>query len=86
MLCVSIMCSQKTVHKINTLCGGHVCSHVSSWKLNYSMEQSPSQKAGKKISYLLQNLTVHYCIHSRWPLNPTLSQMNPVHTLTLYFS
>jgi len=50
------------------------------------MEQSPSYKAvssspSQEISLLLWNRNVHYHIRSSPPLIPTLSQINPIHTL-----
>jgi hypothetical protein len=60
------------------------------YTLNNSMEQSPSSEAvghstDQKIPLLSLNPKVHYCVHKGPPLDPTLRQMNPAHTLTSYF-
>jgi hypothetical protein len=54
------------------------------------MEQSlfieaVSRLAGREIPRILWNLKVHYRIHRGTPLDPFVSKMNPVHTLTSYF-
>jgi len=58
-------------------------------RTNY-MEQSPSWdadslSASQEIPLVLCNPKVHYSVHNRPPLVPVLSQMNPVHILSLYF-
>jgi hypothetical protein len=58
-------------------------SYVKKW-LN-SMQGSPfwkhdSRPASPEISFLLRN--IHYCVYKRFPLDPILSQINPVHTFT----
>ena len=55
-----------------------------------SVEQNPSWGAnsssgGQGISCILWNSKVHYRVHTT-PLVPILSQTNPGHTLSLYFS
>jgi hypothetical protein len=52
------------------------------------MEQSPSREAGsysQKILLLL-NPKIYYHVHNSLLLDPVLSQMNPVHILTLLSS
>jgi len=47
--------------------------------------QANDCSAGEEVSHLLWNLKFHYLVHKSLPLDHVLSQMNPVHTLTLYF-
>jgi hypothetical protein len=51
------------------------------------MEQRPSRQAhcdpGSQILRLLQKTKVHYSILKRQPLIPILSEINPIHNLTL---
>jgi hypothetical protein len=51
------------------------------WKLNISNSHSSSQK----IPYLLRKPSLNYRYHSNPPLNPLLSDMNPVQILTPHF-
>jgi hypothetical protein len=58
--------------------------------LNNSMMQSPpwesnSHSASKEIPGPLWNPKIQYCVYNSPPLDPILSQMNPVHILTSYF-
>jgi hypothetical protein len=50
------------------------------------MEKSPWSEAGncsdgQETDHFSQNLKFHYQVHNSLPVNPTLSQMNPVYTL-----
>jgi hypothetical protein len=40
-----------------------------------------SRSAGQDIPHLLQNLKLHDCVQNSSPLEPILSQVNPIHTL-----
>jgi hypothetical protein len=40
--------------------------------------------AASRILSLSQNMNVYYCVHTRPPLPPLLSQMNTLHTLSPY--
>jgi hypothetical protein len=58
--------------------------------LTHSMQQNPSWEASRfpasqEIPLILWNPKVHYRIHKRPPPAPTLSQIDPVHALTLRF-
>lgn len=43
------------------------------------------KSADKEACCLLWNLNIYYSVHNRLQLGPVLGQMNPVHTLTMYF-
>jgi hypothetical protein len=47
--------------------------------------QANSYTTTQEIPHLLQNLKVHYHVHKTLTMVPIPSQMNPVHTLTLFF-
>jgi hypothetical protein len=47
--------------------------------------EADSHTADQTISHLVWNLRVHNHIYKSLPWDPTLSQMNPVHTLTPYY-
>lgn len=54
-----------------------------------SIDQNPSREtnsrsASEEIPFLY-GLTVLYCTYQSLPMGPILSQINPVHTLMLYF-
>jgi len=58
-------------------------------KLINSMEQSPSSEANRHsasqdIPHFSWNVKVHYHLHKNLPLDPVLSQMNPVQILKSY--
>jgi hypothetical protein len=44
-----------------------------------------THSAGQENAHLLWNPKVHYCVHNSLPVNPNLSQLNPVHILKSYF-
>jgi hypothetical protein len=44
-----------------------------------------SRSAGKETSLLLRNTNFHYSVHKSPTLEPIMSQLNPVHTITTYF-
>jgi hypothetical protein len=46
--------------------------------------ESSSRSIGQELLRLLRNTKVHYCVHKSLPAAPVLSQINPVHTLTLF--
>jgi len=52
-----------------------------------SVKKSPweadSHSASQKIRQLLWNTKIRYRVHRNTPLDPNLSQLNPVHSLTL---
>jgi hypothetical protein len=54
-----------------------------------STEQSPSEagsrSAGRDVPLILWDTTVHCCVRQSPSLDPTLSQLNPVYTLTSCF-
>jgi len=57
-------------------------TYLLTYLLTYSMQQSPSLEANRflasqKISYILWNPKVHYCIHKCPPPVPILSQLDP---------
>jgi len=47
--------------------------------------EAESLPAGQEIPSLLWNPKANCRVHNRPPLDPTLSQVNAVHTLTPYF-
>jgi hypothetical protein len=47
--------------------------------------EASSRSAGQEISHLLWSKKVHYRLCESIPLDPTLSQMNPVHKISHYF-
>jgi hypothetical protein len=54
------------------------------------MEKSPSWEAnnntgGQELYQLLWNAKAYHHAHKTPPLDSIMSQMNPVHTLTLYY-
>jgi hypothetical protein len=54
------------------------------------MEQSPSwednsRSARQEILHLFWNPKVYYRVHKNPPLDPTMNQMNPIHTILHYF-
>jgi len=49
-----------------------------------SFLRTHSRSADQEFLHLLWNLKVNYCVHNSLPLDPTLSRVNLVHTLTLY--
>jgi len=51
----------------------------------YLTPQSSWEADSLQIPHLLWNLKIHYHIQESLPLDPILSQKNPVHTLTPYF-
>jgi hypothetical protein len=55
-----------------------------SMKLRTSWEAN-SNSAGQEIPQLLWDPKAHHCVHKSPPLDPTLSQMNSVHTFPPYF-
>jgi hypothetical protein len=59
--------------------------------LSRSLVQGPSWKVASRstdqdIFILLLNHRLYYCVHKSRPLDPVLSQMNPIHNLPPHFS
>jgi hypothetical protein len=57
------------------------CSQINSMEKRLTWE-AHDHSAGQNIPYLLQNPKVHYHIYKSSSLDPILSQLDPVHTLT----
>jgi hypothetical protein len=47
--------------------------------------EAKSHSASQKIPRLLRNPKVYYRVHNSLPLDPILSQLNPIYAPTLYF-
>jgi hypothetical protein len=52
------------------------------------MQQSPSggndgHSGDQEIPHLLWNLKVHYCVHKSLSLEPILTQVNPIHLISV---
>jgi len=58
---------------------------VAGGELSYGAESFLRSSVGLEIPRLLQNLKAHCRFHNSPPLDPVLSQLNPVHTRTPAF-
>jgi hypothetical protein len=56
-------------------------NHQSPWSRD--LEKLIISQLGKKFPCLLQSLKVNNCVHKSLLLDPTLTQLNPVHTVTV---